>query len=81
MVYSRSSGAVRMKTMDELVQAVELYAVANYDQKCWDEICECWDEEEIAEQIAGCKTTAEAIARMTEYVDMKYDYIEDIKNS
>ena len=78
MVSSSSIGAIHMKKM---IKAVKQYALENYEFKVWSEIVECWSDEEIAAEISECHTEREAIACMAQYVEMKHDYIEDIKNA
>jgi len=67
--------------MKHLVDAVKQYALDHYGWKAWDEVVECWSDDEIAEEIAGCTSPAQAIAKMARYVNMKHDFIEDIRNA
>jgi len=45
-----------------LIQAVRDHAQENYEAGGWDILVECWDNSDIAEQIEGATTEAEAIA-------------------
>ena len=50
-----------------LIAAVRAHALENYSiGEAWDHIVECWEDEDIAEQIQECKTPEEASARMRE---------------
>jgi len=47
-----------------LIAHVRNYAIANYERGGWDYIVECWDDEEIAEEIGNVRTFAGAIKKM-----------------
>lgn len=67
--------------MEELIAAVRAYALAHYEVKSWSYIVECFDDEEIAEEIGNAKTPEGAIGMVGQWVDMHYSYAEDIRNS
>jgi hypothetical protein len=52
-----------------LVDAVKRHALDHYNDKepRWDYIVECWTDEEIAIEIAGCSTEAGAIKKMAQH--------------
>lgn len=52
------------KTVEELVAAVRQYATSNYNKDGWDYIVECWADDEIAEEIKGCRTEDGAIKKV-----------------
>jgi hypothetical protein len=52
------------ETAAQMVAAVKAHALASYEKNGWDFIVECWDDAEIAERIAGCRTSAGAIRRV-----------------
>lgn len=43
------------------VKAVRAHAEKNYDRDGWDFIVECWEDADIQEWTADCKTEEEAI--------------------
>jgi len=49
---------------DTLVQAVKDHARRNYNFGGWDFVVECWSDEDIAKEVAGCKTAKQAINRI-----------------
>lgn len=49
--------------MDELVKGVKAYAYAHYEENGWDFLVECWEDKDIAELIAGCKSVDEAVEK------------------
>lgn len=50
-----------------LISAVRAHALENYSiGEAWDHVVECWEDEDIAEQIQACTTPDEAITRMRE---------------
>ena len=51
-------------TSEELVRAVQEYALDNWHHDGWDIVHETMDAEDIAEAIEGCTTVAEAIKEM-----------------
>jgi hypothetical protein len=46
------------------VRAIRTHAIANYEKGGWDYLVECWDDDEIMEEISGCKTLAGAIKKV-----------------
>lgn len=60
-------------TRDQLVAAVRTHAVANYDKGGWDVIVECWDDEQIAEQIGRARTLKGALAKFDTLIDVWSD--------
>lgn len=50
--------------MKDLVAAVKAHALANYNKGGWDYIVECWEDEDIEEEIAGCRSAAGAIKKV-----------------
>lgn len=53
-----------------LIAHVRNYATAHYERGGWDTIVECWDDEQIAEQIGNARTFAGAIEKMRPVVAM-----------
>jgi len=47
-------------TMADLIEAVREYALIHYNKDGWDFLVECWDDEDIEEQIEGARTPAGA---------------------
>jgi len=47
--------------MADLIEAVREYALIHYNKDGWDFLVECWDDEDIEEQIEGARTPAGAI--------------------
>lgn len=68
-----------MEDMKVMVAAVKKHAKANYNEGGWDSVVEAYEDNEIAEAIAGCKTSAEAIAKMAEIVGTWDDRRQDIQ--
>jgi len=64
--------------MKELVEAVKNHAKANYSKGGWDMVVECYEDSEIEEEIAGCRTKEEAIARLAEVADCYHDRRQDV---
>lgn len=48
----------------KMVNAIKAHAIENYEKDGWDFIVECWSDDEIAEEIAGCKNIKQAINRV-----------------
>lgn len=61
------------ETTETLVEAVKRHALANYTAGGWDVVVEAWTDGEIAEQIAGTRTAAEAIAKFEPLVSVWAD--------
>ena len=54
----------------ELIKEVREYALANYTKDGWDFLVECWDYNEIAEQIGNATTVKGAIANCRQITRM-----------
>lgn len=63
--------------MKEMVEAVKNHAKANYERDGWDMVVECYEDTEIEEEIAGCATVEEAIARLGEIASVWDDRRKD----
>lgn len=59
---------VETLTQEQLIAAVRVHANAHYTNG-WDVIVECWEDREIAAEIAGVKTAAAAIRKMRDFID------------
>ena len=59
--------------MKVLVQAVKDHAKAHYEEGGWDMVVECMEDADIREDIAGCTTPEEAIARVGEVAGIYHD--------
>ena len=57
----------------DLVEAVKAHALANYETGGWDFVVECWEDADIAEEIAnaGATTEAEAIAAVARFASLQ----------
>jgi hypothetical protein len=64
-----------------MVEAVKAHALEHYEDGGWDVVVECWDDEQIAEQIAGATTVAEAVAAFAGVVSVWADQQADARNS
>jgi len=47
--------------MADLIEAVREYALIHYEKDGWDFLVECWDVDDIAENIGTARTPAGAI--------------------
>lgn len=65
----------------DLIKAVKDHALAHYNDGGWDVVVECWDDAQIAEQIAGATTEAGAIAKFKSLVSIWADQQADARNS
>lgn len=54
-----------------LIEAVKAHALENYETGGWDFVVECWEDSDIAEEIEGCTTEAEAIARVGRFASLQ----------
>ncbi len=61
-----------------LVDAVKKFAVDHYESG-WDEVVECWDDEDIWEQIAGTKDAEHAILEMGKCVDLRNERRNEVR--
>lgn len=59
--------------MTSLVEAVKNHAKANYESGGWDMVVECMEDADIREDIAGCTTPEEAIAKVGEVAGIYHD--------
>jgi hypothetical protein len=64
-----------------LIAAVKQHALAHYNEGGWDYVVECYEDDEIAELVAGATTEAEAIALVGQRVGTLHAYREDIRNA
>ena len=69
-----------MSTIGTRVEAVKAHAAepANYERG-WDVIVETFTDEEIAEEVKGCRTDAGAIRRIGAFVRARHAYAEDVR--
>ena len=68
-------------TKAELVEAVKAHALEHYEDGGWDVIVECWEDDQIAEQIGGARTVAGALKKFADIVDIWADRQADAINS
>lgn len=66
-------------TMQEMIQAVKTYAREHYNEGGWDSIVECYDDSDIAREIKGCTTCAEAIEAVGHGCEVWDDRRRDIQ--
>lgn len=59
--------------MTSLVEAVKNHAKSHYNEGGWDMVVECYEDTEIREEIAGCTTPEQAIARLAEVAHIYHD--------
>lgn len=62
-----------MTTKQELVEAVKAHAAEHYNDGGWDVIVECWEDDQIAEQIGPARTVKGALAKFATVVDLWAD--------
>ena len=66
-------------TLQDLVQAVKDHAVKNYETGGWDYVVECWEDADIANEIAGSvQTPAGAIMKVGKIVKILNDNRRDV---
>jgi hypothetical protein len=65
--------------MRALVKGVKAHALANYETDGWDVVVECRTDEDIAEEIAGCKTVMEAVKVVGDTAKMYDDHRKEIQ--
>ena len=65
--------------MSELVKAVQDHSALNYNKDGWDYVVECYEDDEIANEIRGAKSTQEAIQKIGKILKVKDDYRKDIQ--
>lgn len=68
-------------TKGQLVDAVRAYAAKHYDQGGWDEVVECWEDEDILREIGQCYTAKAAIKRVGAMVKIRYQYAQEIRST
>jgi hypothetical protein len=64
-----------------LVEFIKSHAEAHYEDGGWDVIVECWDDNAIAEFIAGATTPDEALECFGPLIDVWSDRQADARNS
>lgn len=66
-----------------LVEAVKAHATAHYNDGGWDVVVECWDDQQIAEQIVQCAAgdATRAVDAFRGIVDVWADRQADARNS
>jgi len=69
-----------MASTAEMVRAVREHANANYKKDGWDFLVECWDDEDIIEQIAGAKTVAGAIRNCAKTLKLLHERRQEVQN-
>jgi hypothetical protein len=68
-------------TKEELVQQVKWHAEEHYNDGGWDVIVECWDDEQIANQIGRARTVEGAVKKFKDVVSVWADRQADAINS
>jgi hypothetical protein len=66
--------------MSELVKAVKDHATLNYHKDGWDYVVECYEDEEIADEIRGAREPREAIQMIGKILKAKDDQRKDIQS-
>lgn len=66
--------------MSDLVKAVKYHAVANYNKDGWDYVVECYEDDEIANEIRGAREPREAIRMIGKILKAKDDLRKDIQS-
>ena len=51
-------------TTDELLKAIRQHALENYNHQGWDYLVECYEDEDILEEIGTAKTLRGAIRKL-----------------
>ena len=69
-----------MTTKQDMIDAVQAYAEANYSRDGWDVIVEAYTEGEILVCINHCKTAAQAIATMRKIAKANKSHGDDIRS-
>ena len=62
----------------EQIEFVRSYALENYD-KGWDEVIECWSNQDIAEVIKGARTNQGALRKMAAAMKYRISYRREIE--
>lgn len=68
-------------TKEDLIQQIKRHAEDHYTEGGWDVIVECWDDEQIANQIGRCTTVEGAIKKFKDVVSVYADRQADAINS
>ncbi len=66
--------------MNDLVEAVKTHALDHYTDG-WDEIVECFTDEEIAEAIGKARTVKGAIAKMAVIVKIRNERRREVQST
>lgn len=73
---------VKFEVTADLVKAVKAHAITHYDTgHGWDEVVECWSDEEIARAIHGCRTLHGAVRKIGQKIAARAAYAYDIVNA
>lgn len=64
-----------------LVDAVKAHALEHYEDGGWDVIVECWEDDQISEQIGQAATIEGAIEKFDTVVSVWADRQADARNS
>ena len=59
-------------SQQEMIEAVKAHAIQHYE-KGWHYIVECWGEEEIAEEIVGCRSIGGAIRKVGQFAKLMHE--------
>jgi hypothetical protein len=68
-----------MNTKEEMIAAVKAHARANYELHGWDFVVECYDDEDIVEELGGATTNEQAIKNIGKLCKIRDDYRKDIQ--
>lgn len=69
-----------MATKNEMIAAVKAHANANYEKGGWDILVECWEDNEILEEIGECTTVAGAIAKCAKTLHIVDEHRREIQS-
>lgn len=72
------AAAAKEKTLKEIVKAVREHAQAHYDEG-WDIVVEAYEDKEIIEAVGDATTAEQAIARMSEIVEVRNDRRQEVQ--
>jgi hypothetical protein len=62
-----------------LVAGVKKHAKANYNDDGWDMVVECMEDSEIADEVVGCETVEQAIAKVGEIASLYDERRKDVQ--
>jgi len=66
----------------QLVEAVKSHAMEHYEDGLgWDEIVECYTDEEIAAELGNARTPRGAIREISSLVKLRHERAEDIRGT